>query len=441
MITTETQAIALVPSERAALALKSTAVETELRALVVSSADITAVIDKAGREQAHRIAMVLKAKRVDIEKDGKAARDDATKFSKAVIAEEDRLIAIIKPEETRVLALRDGYDAEAARIDAERLAKERARMEVHENGIKAIYAMPGSLASGTAADVMAVLDKVADKVAGEEWEEYRVRAATAYAEVLDQLEALYKAKLAAEEAARVEAEEREAERVRAQRQALELAAQREAQEIESKRLAALAADLEAKAKAAADIETTRAAAEKAERDRVAAENKRQLEEQQAAINEARRVADEEMESARRKLAADQKQFADMLAAQAAAEQLERDHAEALAMNAEWVAPVKHVLNLESIVVSVGGVECKPHDDPHAMDEGSAEIAAMLPTLRLGQIAERLSFKLSQADLSALGFEPSGRDKAAVLYHEHQFPMICEALKAKIDAAKLAWVAA
>lgn len=50
-----------------------------------------------------------------------------------------------------------------------------------------------------------------------------------------------------------------------------------------------------------------------------------------------------------------------------------------------------------------------------------------PSLRLGQITERLGFALTADFLRGLGFEPAGRDKAAVLYHETNFPHICEAL--------------
>ncbi len=50
-----------------------------------------------------------------------------------------------------------------------------------------------------------------------------------------------------------------------------------------------------------------------------------------------------------------------------------------------------------------------------------------PTLRLGQIAERLGFALTADFLASLGFGAAGRDRAAVLYHETDFPAICSAL--------------
>lgn len=56
-----------------------------------------------------------------------------------------------------------------------------------------------------------------------------------------------------------------------------------------------------------------------------------------------------------------------------------------------------------------------------------------PSLRLGQIGERLGFALPADFLRTLGFEPAGRDKSAILYHERDFPSICAALIRHIGA--------
>ena len=50
-----------------------------------------------------------------------------------------------------------------------------------------------------------------------------------------------------------------------------------------------------------------------------------------------------------------------------------------------------------------------------------------PTLRLGAIAERLGMGITEGFLTSIGFSPAGRDKAARLYHEADFPRICAAL--------------
>lgn len=64
---------------------------------------------------------------------------------------------------------------------------------------------------------------------------------------------------------------------------------------------------------------------------------------------------------------------------------------------------------------------------------AAEDPATPPTLRLGQISERFGFQVTAAFLSSLGFEPAGRDKNAVLFHDSQFNAIGTLIKAHIDA--------
>ena len=60
----------------------------------------------------------------------------------------------------------------------------------------------------------------------------------------------------------------------------------------------------------------------------------------------------------------------------------------------------------------------------------------VPTLRIGTIKERLlHMSVTAEDLRALGFEPAGRERAAPLYHEEDFPAICEAIAARALAAK------
>jgi hypothetical protein len=51
-----------------------------------------------------------------------------------------------------------------------------------------------------------------------------------------------------------------------------------------------------------------------------------------------------------------------------------------------------------------------------------------PTLRLGQINERLApIALTAEGLARLGFAPADTVKSAKLYHEHDLPAICAAL--------------
>lgn len=51
-----------------------------------------------------------------------------------------------------------------------------------------------------------------------------------------------------------------------------------------------------------------------------------------------------------------------------------------------------------------------------------------PTLRIGVINERLQhFTVTAEGLRGLGFEPAGRERAASLYHEADFPAMCSAI--------------
>lgn len=68
--------------------------------------------------------------------------------------------------------------------------------------------------------------------------------------------------------------------------------------------------------------------------------------------------------------------------------------------------------------------------------GVAAARTSVPTLRIGTIKERLQhMSVTAEDLRALGFEPAGRERAAPLYHDDDFPAICEAIAAQALAAK------
>lgn len=77
---------------------------------------------------------------------------------------------------------------------------------------------------------------------------------------------------------------------------------------------------------------------------------------------------------------------------------------------------------------------------HPMPTRAPAAPAGPPTLRLGEIQKRLAASgveptLSAAFLAALGIESAGRDRAAILYHEHQFAQVCDALIAHIATAR------
>jgi len=147
----------------------------------------------------------------------------------------------------------------------------------------------------------------------------------------------------------------------------------------------------------AQLEADRKAEEAAatERARVQADTKRQLEEQAASIA-AQRAAE--------------KPVPEQAAAPAATLPVEPEPAQRQILNpaTAWPAPT-----------------------------GSPALRsapATPPALRLGQINERIApMSISVEGLRVLGFEPAARDKAAQLYHEHEFPSICAAMARHLGA--------
>jgi hypothetical protein len=332
----------LPPAARAAVALKSEQTRKELALLVAQSADILAVTNADGREQAHRVGMTLKGARVAIEKTGKEARDDATKFSKAVIAEEKELIAIIEPEEARILALRDAWDEQIAAEKAAKIAAERARVEAIQARIDAITEVPFGLDGAKAVAIKAAIDALDDAHITEElFAEFVGDASKALDSTLERLSKLLAGAEVFEQAAREAEAARLAEIARIEAERAELA-QLRAAAAETARLAKIETDRIAAEQAAEalrldeqrrqqevavlrqrEAEAARVRAEQEARDRAAAEQQRQLAAQQAEFEAQRAAFVREQEEARAR-------------AEAIA-QLERDHAEALPMNAKFDA--------------------------------------------------------------------------------------------------------
>ena len=147
-------AVELTLPQRAAVALDTPKHEADLRALVAKSVDVKAVLDSAGRDQAHRMAMNLKAARLAVVNAAKGAREDAQHFAKAVITEERRLIAIVEPEEERVLALRDAFDAKLEAEKQAKIAAERARTEAITKAIADIWDRETAVTRARAANEM-----------------------------------------------------------------------------------------------------------------------------------------------------------------------------------------------------------------------------------------------------------------------------------------------
>lgn len=337
---------ALTIPQRAAIALNSTQTEEQLRALVVSSADITEVKDGAGREQCHRIGMNLKNARIAIEKTRKVACEDATAFSKGCIAEEKRLVAIITPEEDRIFALRDAYDAKIEADKQAKIAAERARIANIETLIYAISDLPRRLQYEDKRPLLeslpiAIAEYAAMQPSEEVFCEFVGRAKDVVAATLEALHLMLECEQEKAAAEQAERERREAEEKRLAAEREELARQKVELDRVAAEQAAAQKRLDDAAKAQQEAERQRQA-EEAEHQRVAAENKRQMEAQQAAIAEQRRQLEAEEVAAKLRREAEEivnRAHEEALLMDAAfnAERLEHDHAEALTMDALFSA--------------------------------------------------------------------------------------------------------
>ncbi len=106
-----------------------------------------------------------------------------------------------------------------------------------------------------------------------------------------------------------------------------------------------------------------------------------------------------------------------------------------------LAPVASPLSTEDIAFDAehGGRDLAPAEQA-AVEAAGAENYARAhtpPSLRLGQISERLGFTVTADFMAKLGFAPAATDKAAKLYHEHDFKNICAALLRHIAAVSAA----
>lgn len=277
----EEQAVAIIPApQRAALALRSTETAKKLAELAQVSKTIVVVTNKDGREQAHGAMMALKAARIEIEKTGKEARDDATKFGKAVIAEEARLIGLIEPEEARLKKLRDGWDAEQERIKQAAIDAEKARVAKLQDRILFIRNYPARHAGRSSILLhIATLELSAIVVDEEAFEEWAPTARAAKEEAVTLMTQMHWNAVDREDKERAEADARIAEEAR-------LAGERkrlEAERIEQERVRK---EQEAKLAAEREDHEARIAAERKAIEEGKAELRRQKEELDTALKAA-----------------------------------------------------------------------------------------------------------------------------------------------------------
>lgn len=389
----------IVPVERrAVLALDSDKTAARIAEEVAKTADIVACNDKPGRELVHKAAMRHRDIRLSIQRASSAAREDAVALQKAVIAEEKRLVGLVQPEEDRLITIRDGFDAEQERIRQEAIAKEQERVRRVEMEMAMYRDIPVNYVQRSSVEIALGIENAAGAIPALEYkgdEEQRMQAYRAGA--IAKLEEMKVAAEAREEAERQAAAARAAEEARIQSE----------REAEAKRQAEARAELE---RQQAELAAARAKAE-AE----AAEQRRKQEAELAAQRE-------QMARERAALEAERAKAAEALR-EAEAKQAEIERQRVEAEKAANPAPAPEVADTRPVIT----VELEP------VDESLAPVPEAPPTLRLGQISERLGFTVTADFLLSLGFAHSGTDKAAKLFHEHDFKAICAALIRHISA--------
>ncbi len=191
----------------------------------------------------------------------------------------------------------------------------------------------------------------------------------------------------------------------------------------------IAAEEKVKAEAAARAETARQAAEAQQVIDEAARLQRE-----AAQAEAQRLTDAADELAMLQLAAmpehghvdDAASDQEQTRLQQAADQRLADAQPAHGIDDLWRAAEKP--SITSVPAhEVDGVKVPAYEYREIVPVGP-------PTLTLGKIGTRLGFSLSADFLRSIGFEPAGRERSAVLFHESDWSAICSALITHVGTA-------
>jgi hypothetical protein len=282
--------------DRAKQALSIEHTEKELESLAKKFADITEIESSDDYSLVKGACREFQKVRVSIEKAGKAARDDANKFAKAVLSEQKRLLDIVVPEEDRLKALRKEVDDKAVREAAEKLKAEEDRKAQLADRISCIRSLSDfsfGITSENLKDNLNALNTF--QITEDDYQECfdeaviaknagitKLTAAIAEKEELEKLRAIQEEqeKKQAEEQARIDAEN---EKIRLAQEAIE----KEKREIEAKKLA----------EAEATARKLKEENEKLEREKRAKE----AAEQKKADEEAEKARQEELKPEKEKL--------------------------------------------------------------------------------------------------------------------------------------------
>lgn len=355
-------------------------IEAHMKTLAARYKDVAYdVTTTKGMAEAKAARMVLRDEgRYAVQRLVKRVKDEANDLKKTIDARGDEVIAITQDIEAAIDGQITAEETRKAAEKAERDRIERERVSALEQRLAglSVWIERCKLAGITAERIRTGINMLVQAPIGDDWAEFKARAEARKAEVLDVMENLYAQALQREE---------EAARLEAQR-----------------------------------IENARVAAEQAERQRVldaqAAEIKRQADELAAARAESERLE---------RLAVENRALLQTQAAQ-------------LVLNAEPETADATDRADPADASPVGGPMGAWQPAAAGPDEAESDStppAVVEPaTLKIGTICTRLGFTITAAFLHGKGIEPAGRDKAAALYRESQWPVIKAALIRHIEAA-------
>ena len=176
----------------------------------------------------------VRAPRFAAQNVSKASKSELAGISKAIGAEEAAVTAYLADTEARLVKIRDDHDAKVAAAKVEAARVEAERIAGHQEGIAAIKSFLARCQGLPSSRIELGIVQLAEQAYGEDWQEFRVPAASAQCETLEAMRNLLASTKAAEDAAAAI----EAQRLENARLAAELAAEHERQRIEQARIAA-----------------------------------------------------------------------------------------------------------------------------------------------------------------------------------------------------------
>lgn len=224
--------------------------------------------------------------RIDIQKRGKLAREDAIKFQKEIIAAENYLVQIIDPVESALKEKSDNWKQQ----EEQRKAAKRERLLRIERAIAEITALTGTLLNANSQEIKAAHNalKCRDFESEGTFQEYLEKAEKEKGKALEAMQLAFDRAVAAEEQAKMlvemKAQQAEFARQKAEFEDQQRQAELSKQAAENARLQAEKDKLEAEANELRKAEAKRKAEEQ---ERIAAEAKAAAEkleeERQAAL--------------------------------------------------------------------------------------------------------------------------------------------------------------